>query len=256
MKRGCLVVGVVLASWVVATAGVTVKPAGMQVVWDDGDKAFGGFRTFNSEPGVRLSLILESDAASFIGVDEDACEVKIGGQEADCSFFGQQSELSEDGKKLRLKFSAKGAKDDGGKVPVSGKIMVETASEKGEVSSNEVEWKEGAVLKFPEESGLPEFTVDKVGKPDWGDDEFEVTLKCKKDYPEPAGVKFVDENGKEQEADRSGSMRMGIGKMVKIEVNYKAKKAMTKGRLVIEYWKDLEKVSVPVEMKLGLGSAE
>ena len=92
---------------------------------------------------------------------------------------------------------------------------------------------------------MPTFTVDKVGKPEWGDEEFEVTLKCKKDYQEPASVKFVDEDGNEQEADRSGSMRMGIGKMVNIEVSYKAKKKMTKGKLVIEYWKDLEKVSVP-----------
>jgi len=69
-------------------------------------------------------------------------------------------------------------------------------------------------------------------------------------------ARLIDENGREQEADRSGSMRMGFGKMVNIEVSYKAKKKMTKGKLVIEYWKDLEKVSVPVDLKLGLGGAE
>jgi hypothetical protein len=71
----------------VRAAEVTVKPAGLQVVWDDGHKAFGGFRTFNSQPGVQVSFLLESDGASFIDVDDDACSVKIGGEEADCLVF-------------------------------------------------------------------------------------------------------------------------------------------------------------------------
>lgn len=256
MKHEYLIAAVLFASGPFAAAEITVKPMGMQVIWDDGGETFGGFKTFNHNEGVQVSFLLESDGASFIKIDDDASKVKIGGQEADCSFFGQQSELSKDGKKLRIEFDAKEAKAEGGKVPVSGEIVVQTASKKGEVASNEVEWKKGAVLKFPEESGMPAFTIDKVGKPEWGDEEFEVTLKCNKDYPEPAGVKFIDENGKEQEADRSGSMRMGFGKMVKIEVSYKAKKAMTKGKMVVEYWKDLEKVSVPVEFKLGLEGAK
>jgi hypothetical protein len=164
--------------------------------------------------------------------------------------------LSEDGKKLRLKFSAEGSEGRGRNGAGERRDRRADGEREGEVESNEVEWKKGAVLKFPEGSGLPSFTVDKVGKPDWGDDEFEVTLKCKKDYPEPAGVKFVDGEGNEQEADRSGSMRMGFGKMVNIEVSYKAKKTMTKGKLVIEYWKDLENVVVPVEMSLGLGDGD
>ena len=76
----------------------------------------------------------------------------------------------------------------------------------------------------------------------------EITVK-------PAGVKFVDEDGNEQEANRGGRSRMSFGKIVNIEISYKAKKKRSKGKLVVEYWKDLEKVSVPVEMKLGLAGA-
>ena len=74
--------------------------------------------------------------------------MKIGGAEADCSFFGQQSELSKDGKKLRIEFDAKGAKLTEGTVPVTGEIAVVTASEKGTAESGLVEWKKGAESQF------------------------------------------------------------------------------------------------------------
>lgn len=236
--------------------GVTVKPAGMQVVWDDGGGVFGSFRTFNMKAGMQVAIILDSDGPSFIDVVERECKVTIGGAEGRCRYFGQQSQLSKDGKHLRLEIEAEGAKLVDEKAAMNGEIAVLMASEKAEASTGMLDLKVGTVVEFPAEAGLPKLTIEKVGKPSWGKEEFMVSLKCHEDFQKPVSVKFIDENGKEQVAKSAGSSRMGIGKMLTVSMAYKVDKKVSKAKLVVEYWKDLKKVTVPVDFKLGFGGPE
>lgn len=57
----------------------TVTLAGIQVVFDDGEKDFDGFRTFNMEKGFSVALIVRSDGKTMVGFDEDKATITVGG---------------------------------------------------------------------------------------------------------------------------------------------------------------------------------
>lgn len=233
-----------------AFGDVTVKPAGMQVVWHDGAEHFDGFKTFNSKPGIKLALLLETDGNPFVGLDQNKSKVTVNGVKADCWFFGSNG-LSKDLKHLKLDVSAEGAKVKDGKVEAKGELVVSTASGKGEVSTEMIEWKKGATVEFPKEAGLPTFKVEKIGKPDWGDEKWQVTLKCNKDFEKFVSAKFVDEDGNEHKATRGGWSSMGFFGKKTVTVSYKAPVTLSKAKMVIEVWKDVQKVKVPINLSVG-----
>jgi hypothetical protein len=239
-----------------AMGGISAKAVGLQMVWDDGSEIFSGFRTFNSKPGMTVAVRLDSDGPSFIDVVENESELTLCGKEAKCKFFKMKSTLSEDGKHLRVDVEADGAKAVGGKVAVDGVIMVKTASKKDTATTKMLDLKPGTVVEFPEESGLPKFTVTKVGKPDFGNEKMAVSLKCSKDFEKPVSVKFVGEDGKEQVAKSAGWSRFSMGKSVTVNVGYKVPEKMARAKLVVEYWKDLKKEKVPVKFEVGLDGAQ
>lgn len=235
-----------------AAAEITVEPAGLQVVWDDGGRAFGGFKTYNMSKGVSVALHLKSDSDSIIGLDEHDSSITIGGKNADMGFFSADHGISEDGKTAKVDFEADKAEAVDGKLEVKGTIVVVAANEVAEASTGLIEWQEGLEVVFPDDAKFPKFTVSKVGKPDWGDEQFAISLKCNEDFREPIRVRFIEEDGTEHEASGDGYSRMKMGKIVKMEFGYKTDKKFSKARMVIEYWKDAKKVDVPVELKLGL----
>lgn len=232
-------------------AGIEVKPAGMQVVWNDGAEHFNGFKTYNSKPGIQVVLMLFTDGERFVAMDNKASKIAVEGAKGQCWFFGSQS-LSKDGKVMKVRVDAEGAKNSGGKVSVKGDVVITTASSKGKLSTGMIEWKKGAMVKFPKESGLPTFKISEIGKPKWGDEKWEVTLECNAEFEKFVSVQFVDDQGNEQEGKRGSWSSMGMGGIKKVSVSYKAKKPITKGEMVIEYWQGIKKVKVPVDLSLGI----
>ena len=231
-------------------ADISVKPAGMQVVWDDGTEHF-EFKTMNSKPGVVMTVMLDTDGDPFISLDQNASKITVGGAKANCWFFGSQG-LSKDAKHLRVKLDAPGAKLKGGKVAIEGELVVKTAKGKGSLETGMIDWKKGGKVEFPKGSGLPVFTIDKIGKPDWGDEKWEVTLKTNQDFEKFVSIKFVDEKGKELEAKRGGWSRMGMMGKVSVTVSYKVKIPVLKAKMVVEYWKNVKNVKVPVKFSVGI----
>jgi hypothetical protein len=47
-----------------------------------------------------------------------------------------------------------------------------------------------------------------------------------------------------------------MGKKVTVNVGCKVPEKMARAKLVVEYWKDLKKVKVPVKFRVGSGGAE
>lgn len=230
---------------------VSVSPAGVQMVWDDGGEHFGNFKTFNTKKGIKLALFLKNDKASFVKLDQNKSAVKVCGEKGRCSFFGSSS-ISEDGKMLKLEVGADGAKPVDGKIVVKGELVVISATGKGEVSTEMVEWKKGGSVQFPKDSGLPTFKIETMGKPKWGDEKWEVTLKCSEDYEQFVSVKFIDEKGVEHKAKRGSWSSMGFFGKKTVTVSYKAPEVLTKAKMVVEYWKGTQEEKVPVNLVLGL----
>lgn len=237
-------------------AEVTVTPVGLQSVWDDGGDTFGGFKTFNSKPGVKIALHVQTDKDTLIGIDEKESKVNVGGVEALYSFYASSSSISKDGKTLRLDIKAEGAKPVNGKIVTSGEVVVSTANGKKLISSEVLEWKKGAKVQFPKEANLPTFEIDKIGKPDWGDEKWEVTLKTNKEFDKFVSVKFIDEQGKEHNAKRGGSSSMTFLGKTSVTVSYKAPENISKAKMVVEVWKGLNKTKVPVNFTLGNSGPE
>lgn len=238
------------------SAEITAKPVGLQVVWDDGGDSFGGFTTFNSKPGVNLALHIHTDSDSLIGIDQNESKVTVGGAEGQLSFFGSSSSIAKDGKTLKLEINAKGAKPTNGKFKTTGEVVVTTANGKTQFTTELIDWKAGAKVEFPKEANLPTFEVESVGKPDWGDEKWEVSLKTNKKFESFVSVTFIDDKGKEHKAKKGSSSSMsGLG-MTSVTVSFKAPETISKAKMVVEAWKGLTKTKVPVNFTLGAAGAE
>lgn len=238
------------------SAEMTVKPAGVQIVWDDGGDSFGGFTTFNTKPGVNLALHIHTDSDSLIGIDQDQSKVTLGGAEAQVSFFGSSSSIAKDGKTLKLEINAKGAQPVDGKFKTTGAIVVTTANGKTQFTTDLIDWKKGTKVQFPKEANLPPFEIKSVGKPSWGDEKWEVTLNTNQKFESFISVTFIDDKGKEHKANQGSSSSMsGLG-MTSVSVSFKAPETISKAKMVVEVWKGLKKTTVPVHFTLGASGAE
>lgn len=256
MKKSLFSVLLLGFSATLAHSDITVKPAGMQIVWDDGGETFDGFKTFNSKPGVNLVFHLTTDKGKLIGVDTEKSKVQVGGAESYCSFYDSSSSRSKDGKTIKLELNTEGAQPTEGKFKTSGEIVVSTANGSAELSSSDIEWKKGSKVQFPEQANLPIFEIDKIGKPSWGDDKWEVTLKTNKKFDKFVSVKFIDENGKEHKATRGSWSSMSMFGKSSVTVSYKAPVKITKAKMVVEVWQNLNTTTVPFNFTFGTSGAE
>ena len=130
-------------------------------------------------------------------------------------------------------------------------VTVSVASGKKKVETKNITWAKGAKVIFPRDSGLPVFTVDKVGKTKWGEKKWFISLKCTQDFKRFASVAFIDEQGKIHKAVRGSWSSFGFGKNVTVTVDYKTTEKITSGKMVVEYWSGLKKIQIPIDMNIG-----
>ena len=98
----------------------TVSLAGIQGVFDDGEKDFDGFKTFNMSKGHNVALIIRSEGKTMVDFDEDKATITVGGAKTDCSFFSNMA-FSENRLAMKLEFKA----TDPVKMNANGDIKVE-----------------------------------------------------------------------------------------------------------------------------------
>ena len=147
-----LSLSVVLLGSGVLMADPVAELAGLQVVYDSGEKEFDGFSTFNSEQGYKVALIVRSKDKPIVGYDEDKATMTIGGAEAEAGFFMGDSSFSKDKKAFRLEFDAKEKVQPNtkGELEVKGKIPVSVASTKAEIRSTAFQVKPEKPSHFPQ----------------------------------------------------------------------------------------------------------
>lgn len=257
MKHGL----VYFACWGLFTAvlhaqDITVKPAGLQAVWDTGKDDF-DFSTYNQQSaGTGVALIISTAKGKIISLPNEQIQLTIGGAKA-TTFMGMGSaKTSEDGTKARVEVTAKGkVAVEAGVLPVEGKLTVITASQKAEVKSDPVKFTAGTVLKFPASAKLPDIKVESAGKPKWGDGGWEVSLSTNAELDGVAAFRFVDKAGKVVEGKRSGWSRSGMFGKVNVTLQLSLESPVEEGTLVLEVWTDQEKKEVPVSLKVGLTGA-
>ena len=238
---------------VLDAAEPTVTLAGLQVVMDTGEKDFDGFKTFNSDKGYNVALIVRSDGKVMVDFDEDKATITLGGAKTKCSFFSNMA-FSDDRKALKLEFrTTDPVQTDGkGQFKVEGGLPVVLAGGKKETRSAAFEVKKGAEITFAEGAeGMPKLEVKSIGKPDFGDAEFEIEFSTNRKMDQFAGIRFYTKDGKPVDADRGGSSWMSFGNKGSGEVSYRFKTKQTDLVLAVESWTEREEVTLNVDFSAG-----
>lgn len=230
---------------------VTIKPAGLQIVWDDLKDAFGGFKTFNAEEGVKLALAVRGTEKKIIGFEKKTSKVAVtdGTNDLDAE-LGMWNKISDDGKVMRAEIKTKklpAADAVGFNVTGSFDVTLASKTETGTVGPRAL--KKGDKLEISDQF---KFEVSEIGKPKWGKEPLEITLKWSRKVPDLAAIRFFNEAGKLIESSAGGSSRMGFGNKWTVTKSYKLKEKSDIIKIEVDVWVDSETVTVPVNLKLNL----
>lgn len=237
----------------------SVKLAGILTVFDDGSEKFDGFKTFNTNQGHQVALIIDGGGRWIVGLDQKKASLKIGGVVAQSRFFGGRFAFSDDQRSMRLEYDTRkhGKLSADGTLGVVGSIPIVLATGKEEVRSVAFSAENGVEVKFPNEkaAGLPVMKVKSADKPGSDDDGFEIEFSTNRMMDDFAGVVFYDEEGRLLESRSSGSSWMAFGKQGRGEVSFTLKGTPKKVILALEQWTGREELELKVDFAVRLVAA-
>ena len=117
------------------------------------------------------------------------------------------------------------------------------------VKLENVELKPGTKLA----AGPIKLSLNKAGKPTYGDEPFQVSFGSKNDVHAIKSMKFLDADGKEIGSRQSSIGMAQMGNEATFDIDYMLKAKADKATVVIEYWSDATTVKAPVNLKVGIG---
>lgn len=240
---------------VAPAAEPSVKLAGIQIVFNDAEEEFDGFKTYNTGNGYGVTLLVRGDGRQIVAFDDDKATVKLGGASAKCRYFGGDSAFSKDRQTLRLEFESEACQiTPDGKLKIGGEIPIVYATGKEETRSEAFKVAAGAEVKFAaaKAASMPTLKVKSSGKPKFGDGAFEVEITTNRKADEFAGIRFYTKDGKAVEAERTSTSWMGFGDKGSGEITYSFKAAQTDLILAVETWTGREEVKVKVDLMAGM----
>lgn len=247
-----------------AAAGAKVRVAGIRVVSEGVGKNKTELRPFNYNKGTTLALLVRLPAGGLIKFNRGASKLSAMTDDKGSDFtrkpkktgrfsFGSRTgfemafnAISKDGGAALVQIGspnlpAKGAT----RVSVSGTLVFQRASRKQTFKQTGVALKAGTKIQ----AGKIPFTITKAGKPQWGNAAASVTLRTTQAGPELAGIRFLDAAGKEIKSSRQSWSRGG--KMS--SSTYTLARKVDKVTVVMDYWTDLQTITIPFNLKTGLG---
>jgi hypothetical protein len=132
---------------------------------------------------------------------------------------------------------------------LEGTLVFTVAGGEEAVKSEGVKLSTGATLK----AGALSLTVEKAGKPDWGDDPLAVTIKMSAATNPVSRIRFLDAAGQEIPSRRTSTSSMRMPGVYVINWEYSLKKAVETASVEVTLWKDLQEMTVPVKLEFGIG---
>jgi hypothetical protein len=239
-------------------AKVTVRPAGVTLIWEQGDKdAFDHQAVLNSQKPVALALYVEAENKKIVSFDADKSKLTSITDDQGTKIKGSVAHfprIAKDGSAAFIEVRGEDpVSPQAETLFVKGVLKLAVASKTEAKRSKVVEAKKGSKVELAENLV---FEISEAGKPGWGDDPFALTLKIKRDIPEVAKVRFFDGEGKQIEASRSGSSRGGFFNKVTVTRDYNLKRKVDKISVEVDLWTDLEEIMVPFDVKVGVGGAK
>jgi hypothetical protein len=238
-----------------ADPNLSVSVSGLQINAEVPAMSDGG-QPFTFESGTKVKLLISSPSGGLVSCDEDASTVTVlkddkgtdllaKGKGSPSSPLSPFSRISDDHKFLEIEARAE-------KIPLKGSstlflagvLSVQLAHAQNTIS-RPLKLVNGASATF----GTLTFTVDKVGKPEWGDDPMAFTVKIKGDVAQVATIVFTKADGSPIEVTHSSSFHGGPIS----EWTYNMKETADSLTMTTTLWNDLKKVEVPFDLTIDVG---
>jgi hypothetical protein len=230
-----------LATISLHAAEPTITLAGIRTVWNDAKKEFDGFKTFNSDKGTAVAVLVSVTEGSIVAFDSDNAKLTIGGKPAKIRFGG---DISKDHQHLKLEIETKApiSVADLAILKIEGSLPITTATGSAQIKSDPFEVKPETTVPFTT-SKLPtprSLTVSKSGKPQWGDDPFEISFKSDRKFDEFASISFTSADGQAIESSHGGFSTMSMLGKTTAESSYTFKQQADKLVMVLSAWTGCE----------------
>lgn len=221
-------------------------------------------KPFSAPSGTTVALLISSEKGGLIQFDpenstlsrftddkgNDLLTSTVIDKSAGRAGFSMFPKVSADGKHCAIEVSAYSTPAKGSaKLKLEGVATMLCASEKTETVVKNVAMKNAT--KF--EAAAIEVTLDNVGKPDFGDEPFSVTLRSHNKMDNVAEIKFCKADGSEVKSHRTGSSKMAILGSLTVEWTYSLAEKIDVGQIKVYTWKDMEKKKVPFKLDVDVG---
>ena len=237
-----------------------IEIKGIRIVSEPYSKDEHNLRPFNWSKGTSLSLFVHVPSGNIIAFDKDSSKLDSfvdsngndlkGENKFGSSSFGFFSNISKDKKLISTEINANNIPSKNSNfVEAKGSLAVVTASQKKSFKSKVVPMKIGEKI----EAGTIPFEIVKFGKPQWGKEKFEITLKADSKLDSIAEFIFYDDKGNKIEHKTGGrTSSSSFGKTV-VRKGFKFPKAIDNIVLEVVYWTDMKTENIPLNLKAGLG---
>lgn len=271
MKRRMMLAAAVAAScligatWGAASPGakgkeIEAEVVGIAVVKPDPKNKYGGSAVPGMQPGVRVYFRIARDDLFIISLDKDASRLvaftddkgTVLGAPGKSKFMDGwlgQSQVSEDKHSLRFEVASKKMPArQATKLKIKANIAISVGADE-KTSTSPVTLKKGEAVNL----GPLQVTIGKVGKPDWGDAKLAVQFKSSKSFDAIKELSFIGPDGQGIKSRQSSSSSGGFGARMTYARTYDLDKKVEQVTLKATYFGKVEKVSVPVDVTVGVG---
>ncbi len=220
---------------------------------------------FNWTPGTTISLLIQSPAGGLVQFDAKNSLLTKFSDEKGTDLLAQPAgekpgtppagfsmfpKVSDDAKYCAVEITSPALPAKGStQIDVEGIVAVLCASTKSEQAAKDVALRNGSKFSVP---GL-EFTIDNVGKPDFGAEPLALTLRAYRDLDEVAEVRFVRADGGEIKARRTSTSKMGIFGNLTVEWCYSLAEKCDVATVKVYRWTDLQKKKLPFRLSVRVG---
>ena len=217
-------------------------------------------RAFNYGKGTTLMLQVVYEAGGLISFDRDAAKLETFADDKKNDLLPERrfggnglelfAQISDDGKVALIEISGGGVPARGSRaIRAKGTLVFQQATGKTTAKAENVALKKDATFK----AGPFEFEITAAGKPDWGDDPLQITLKTSRDVAAIKSIKFLDSDGKEIKSSGAGSQSMTSGANTVYERSINLSKQIDAATIELTLWKDMKKIEIPFDLNVGVG---
>ena len=260
MKRVCVLVMCLLsASVALAQEKAEVSAVSLRIgktIPEDpeGDLTFG-------QPGTSLTLFVRRADKVFIGMDKKKTKLASFTDDKGTDLLKKTKKWGMSGISSFPKFSkdghvcvvdvqgptppAKGAKT----IRLKATLAMKCAEGEKTAVQKDLALKKGSKLT----AGPVPWTIEKVGKPNWGDAKMSVVVTGKVSHDKIKQLVFLDADGKEVEHSVGSRSRSGFMGRMTYGVTYNFKKNVDVVTVKVIYFEKTETITIPVDLEIGVG---